>query len=339
MRGFFLGLGAAAVLWIAPLAAQTGVPMDRDWDPIARDFNRHEGGDDGAFAAIPRGGPGAINSLPAVDRELSRKELTAKDRGNLLMYRAMLNLAAGNQSQADRDIDLALRTDPTLKYDLLASRARDMAAAGRTQPAIDLVERALQDQPGYGPLVTTRGQVRMMQGDYALALADFSQNAGTNDVARRLRAQAYYTNGNFREAVDDLDYLLQSGSSVSQPIHLVLWRYANNVKLRRDARGMLTSDLRSYGEPSAWPAPIARFLAGRMTSGELEITVETDAAAKRSDGRCLASYFIAMDTVRQGTQARARELLQLTQARCGIAHFAHWAASAELRRLSLPAGR
>ncbi len=334
MRGFILGLGAAAVLAIAPLAAQTGVPLDRDWDPVAREFNRHEGGDVGVLAVTPRGPSGPINSIPAVTRELARQDLSPKDRGNLLMYRAMLHLAAGNQTRADRDIDLALRTDPTLKYDMLASRARDMAASGRTQPAIDLVERALQDQPGYAPLVTTRGQVRMMQGDYALALADFSQNAGTSDVARRLRAQAYYTNGNFREAVGDLDYLLQSGSSVSQPIHLMLWRYANNVKLRRDARGMLTSDLRSYGEPEAWPAPIARFLAGRMTSGELEIAAETDAGAKRSDGRCLASYFIAMDSVRQGNQARALELLQLTQARCGIAHFAHWAASAELKRLS-----
>ncbi|HEX2890042.1 hypothetical protein [Vineibacter terrae] len=335
MRGFLLGLGVATMVaaLAAPLAAQTGVPMDRDWDPMARDFNRQEGGADGLPNPLPRGLVGAINSVAAVDRELERRELSAKERGSLLMYRAMLNLTSGNQAQADRDIERALRTDPTLKYDLLASRARDMAASGRTQPAIDLVDRALQDQPGYAPLITTRGQARMIQGDYALALADFNLNADTSDVARRLRAQAYYTNGNYKEAVGDLGYLLQTGSSVSRPIHLVLWRYANNVKLRRDARGLLTSDLRSYGEPEAWPTPIARFLAGRITVGELEIAAETDKDARQSDGRCLASYFMAMDTVRQGNQARARELLRLTQARCGIAHFANWAAAAELKRL------
>jgi tetratricopeptide (TPR) repeat protein len=332
MRGLFFGVVAAMAMSIGPTAAQTGVPMDRDWDPVARDFNR-QSGEGGWPLTAPDSGRGQATSVRSLDRELARKELTPKERGNLLMLRAMLNLASGNRTQADRDIDQALKSDPTLKYDMLASRARDMAAAGRTQPAIDLVERALKDQPDYGPLVTTRGQVRMMQGDYALALADFNQNADTSDVARRLRAQAFYTNGNYKDAVGDLDYLLQSRSRVSQPIHLVLWRYANNVKLRRDARGLLAADLRSYGEPTVWPGQIARFLAGRMTAGELEIAAESDADAKRSSGRCLASYFIAMDAVRQGNRARARELLQLTQARCDVAHFANWAATAELKRL------
>jgi tetratricopeptide (TPR) repeat protein len=331
MRCLLLGVGIAWAVMAGPVAAQTGVPLDRDWDPAARDFNR-QGAEGGTPFSLPRATHGPVNSLKAVDRELERKDLSPKERANLLMLRAIIGLSSGNRSQADRDIALALKTDPTLKYDLVASRARDMAATGRTQPAIDLVERALRDQPGYAPLVTTRGQVRMMQGDYAQALADFSQNAATSDEARRLRAQAYYTAGNYREAVGDLDYLLQSGSKVSLPIYLVLWRYANNVKLGRDARSLLAADIRSYGEPTAWPAPIARFLSGRMTAGELEIAAESDQDAKRTNGRCLASYFIAMDAVRQRARVRARELLQLTQARCGVAHFANWAATAELKR-------
>jgi lipoprotein NlpI len=332
MRGLIVAVGVA-VLAAGPLAAQTGVPMDRDWDPMARDFNRQGGEAAGPVGAPRGGGQGSPTSIPAVDRELARQDLAPKDRANLLMYRAMLNLAAGNRSQTDRDIAQALKVDPNLKYDILASRARDMAASGRTQPAIDLVERALKDQPGYAPLITTRGQVRMMQGDYAQALADFNQSAETNDVARRLRAQAHYTAGNYRAAVGDLDHLLQSGSKVSEPIYLVLWRYANNVKLRRDARAQLAVDMRRHGEPPAWPAPIARFLAGAMTAGELELVAESDEAAKRANGRCLATYFIAMESVRQGNRTRARELLQLTQARCVVAHFANWAATAELKRL------
>ncbi|HJQ59322.1 MAG TPA: hypothetical protein VJ890_20620 [Vineibacter sp.] len=332
MVRWMLRVGVAVALAVGPAAAQTGVPADRDWDPVARDFNR-QAGDGGTSFGAPRGAQGQVNSVPAVDRELARPGLAPKDRANLLMYRAMLNLAAGNRAQTDRDIAQALKADPNLKYDLLASRARDMAASGRTQPAIDLVEKALKDQPGYVPLITTRGQVRMMQGDYALALADFNQSAETDDIARRLRAQAHYTNGNYQAAVGDLDHLLQSGSKVSEPIYLVLWRYANNVKLRRDARNQLAADMRSYGEPRTWPAPIARFLAGRITAGELELVAESDDAAKRANGRCLATYFIAMENVRQGNRTRARELLQLTQARCVAAHFANWAATAELKRL------
>jgi lipoprotein NlpI len=328
MRGLILGMAMA--LLAAPAVAQTGVPVDRDWDPAARDFNRPDSEGDIPFSQPADRRP--MTSPKAVDRELARPDLTTKERGRLLMFRAMLNLSSGNRSQADRDVAQALKTDPTLKYDMVASRARDMAAAGRTQPAIDLVEQALRDQPGYGPLLTTRGQVRMMQGDYALALADFSQTAPTSDTARRLRAQANYNTGNFKDAVGDLDYLLQSGSKVSQPIYLMLWRYANNVKLHRDARGLLAADLRSYGEPAMWPVQIAHFLTGRMTAGELEIAAESDSGAKRTSGRCLASYFIAMDAVRQGNRIRARELLQLTQARCSVADFANWAATAELKR-------
>jgi tetratricopeptide (TPR) repeat protein len=333
MRGSILGASVAIALLAGPALAQTGVPVDRDWDPEARDFNRSDTGEGGTLFGTPRPLRGPANTVQSIDRELARPALSPKDRGSLLMMRAMLNLASGHRSQADRDIDRALAADPTLKYDLLASRARDMAAAGRTQPAIDMVDRALRDQPGYAPLITTRGQVRMMQGDYALALADFSQNADTDDTARRLRAQAYYTAGNYREAVDDLDHLLQSGSRVAAPIHLVLWRYANNVKLRRDARRLLAADLRHYGEPPAWPGPIAQFLSGRISAVELEIAAESDPDSRRSAGRCLATYFIAMETVRLGNRNRARELLQLTQTRCGVAHFAHWAATAELRRL------
>lgn len=333
MRRWSLCIGMAVTMLAGPLAAQTGVPVDRTWDPVARDFNRRDGGEGGSPSGPSPHDRGPADPARTIDRELARKDLGSKERGTLLMMRAMSHLAAGDRLRADRDIDQALQADPTLKYDLVASRAHKMAAAGRTQPAIDLVEQALREQPGYAPLVTTRGQVRMMQGDYALALADFSQNAGSDDQARRLRAQAYYTAGNYREAVGDLDYLLRTHSRIADPIHLVLWRYANNVKLRRDARRLLVADLRGYGEPEGWPVPIARFLAGRITVGELEIAAETDGGARRGSGRCLASYFIAMDMVRQGNRPRARELLRLTQARCGVTDFANWAATAELKRL------
>src|SRR5262245_50210614 len=113
MRGLFFGVVAAVAMAIGPLAAQTGVPMDRDWDPVARDFNR-QSGEGGWLPTAPGNGRGQATSVQALDRELARKELTPKERGNLLMLRAMLNLASGNRNQADRDIDQALKADPTL---------------------------------------------------------------------------------------------------------------------------------------------------------------------------------------------------------------------------------
>jgi hypothetical protein len=113
----------------------------------------------------------------------------------------------------------------------------------------------------------------------------------------------------------------------------MLWRYANNVKLRRDARGTLAADYRRYGEPTEWPSPIARFLLGRMSAGDLDVAAETNAEAKRSNGRCLTSLFQGLDALRGGNRTRARELFQLSQARCGPNSAANLAASAELRRM------
>ena len=93
--------------------------------------------------------------------------------------------------------------------------------------------------------------------------------------------------------------------------------------------------IRDLGNESLhdWPGPVARFLMGRLPAGELEVVAESDAAAKRSNGKCMAAYFIAMDAVRRKDRQRAREQLQLAQARCPTVSEFNWAASNELKRL------
>ena len=68
-------------------------------------------------------------------------------------------------------------------------------------------------------------------------------------------------------------------------------------------------------------------------SGALEVAAETDEAAKRANGRCASAFFIAMDALRRGDRTRAREQLQLTEARCPTISEFNWAATSELKRL------
>jgi hypothetical protein len=112
----------------------------------------------------------------------------------------------------------------------------------------------------------------------------------------------------------------------------LLWRYAAQVRARRDARGLLAKEVANENL-SDWPAPIAKFLLGRMPAGELEVAAETDEAASRTNGKCAAAFFIGMDAVRRGDKQRAREQLQLTQARCPTVSELNWAAASELKRL------
>ena len=104
------------------------------------------------------------------------------------------------------------------------------------------------------------------------------------------------------------------------------------VGARRDARTALT---REVGTESLneWPGPIIRYLIGKGTAGELEVAAETDDAAKRTNGKCPAAFFMGVEALRRGEKQRAREQFQLAQARCPTTSEFNWAASSELKRL------
>jgi lipoprotein NlpI len=111
-----------------------------------------------------------------------------------------------------------------------------------------------------------------------------------------------------------------------------LWRYAAQVRSRRDARGALAKDVVSENLDE-WPGPIVRFLLGKLPAGELEVVAESDDAAKHANGKCPSAFFIAMDAIRRGDKQRARDQLQLAQARCPTVSELNWAATSELKRL------
>ena len=104
------------------------------------------------------------------------------------------------------------------------------------------------------------------------------------------------------------------------------------MRARRDARGLLARDVGNENLYE-WPGPIAKFLLGKLPAGELEVAAESDDAAKSTNGKCMAAFFIGMDAVRRGDKQRAREQLQLAQARCPTVSELNWAASSELKRL------
>ena len=323
MRSVLAALMAALVL----SACSAGAPSTADnfgRDPLERD-----GRGPGATLAASNSSPGVMGSL---DKQLARGDLTPQRRADLLVLRSMLFRSMGRESDSRRDFQEALRVWPDTRFDILAAAAMVNANAGRTQPALDSLDKALRERPGLPTLLTARGQVRLMLGDNDLAIADLSPVVETSIYARWLRVQAYYNKGSHRESADDLDTLMR-GWKGAAPVLPMLWRYANNVKLRRDARGALAADYRAYGEPADWPAPIVRHLLGRMSAGDLDVAAETDASARRSNGRCLTALFQGMDALRGGNRTRARELFQLSQARCGPTSAANLAASAELRRM------
>src|SRR4029077_802780 len=196
----------------------------------------------------------------------------------------------------------------------------------------------LQRKPNDPWLLMGQAQVQMQIADYAKALGTLEAaiaSAGTPPEQRNVsyyRGLANFNLGNFPQAAADFEGAIAGLTTLKGRIWGLLSRYDAQVHRRQDARGALTKDLGNENLYE-WPGPTAKSLLGRLPAGELEVAAESDAAAKESNGKCMASYFIGMDAVRRNDKQRAREQLQLAQARCPTVSEYNWAASNELKRL------
>jgi len=144
----------------------------------------------------------------------------------------------------------------------------------------------LQQKPGDSWLVIAQAQVYMQIGDFprALGLLDDALASATTATDRRsalyYRGHANFNLGQYTQAADDFDASL-AGRTPKSRLSPLLWRYAAQVRTRRDARGALAKDVGNE-TLDEWPGPIVRFLLGKLPAGELEVVAESDDAAKRS---------------------------------------------------------
>jgi tetratricopeptide (TPR) repeat protein len=220
---------------------------------------------------------------------------------------------------------------------VLSGTVPELAGGGDRAAALRTLDSALQQKPGDSWLVIAQAQVYMQIGDFprALGLLDDALASATTATDRRTalyyRGHANFNLGQYAQAADDFDASL-AGRTGKSRLGSLLWRYAAQVRTRRDARGALAKDI--GGEAlDEWPGPVLRFLLGKLPAGELEVVAESDDAAKRSNGKCPSAFFIGMDAIRRGDKQRARDQLQLAQARCPTVSELNWAASSELKRL------
>jgi tetratricopeptide (TPR) repeat protein len=319
----FLGttIGAAAQL-------QGGA----DWDATARQFS---GGSDGPAAApaAPRN-----TNLDELNKILSVSQLTPSSRSFYLSIRAFLLSRAGREAESRKDVAEMGKVLPNAWQVVMWSTLPGLAGDGDRAAALRTLGYGLQRKPDDPWLLVAQAQVHMQIADYAQAagILDTALSNASGSMDRRLavysRGQAHFNLGNFQQAADDFDAALAGLTTVKSRLIGVLWRYAAQVHTRQDARLVL---LRDVGNENLyeWPGPIAKFLLGRLPGGELEVAAESDANAKRGNGKCPAAFYIAMEAQRRGDKQRAREQLQLAQARCPTVSPYNWAASTQLKRL------
>jgi tetratricopeptide (TPR) repeat protein len=243
----------------------------------------------------------------------------------------------GREADSQKDIAEMGRVLPGDWQVVLSSTMPGLAGGGDRAAALRTLDNALQRKPGDPSLTIAQAQVYMQIADFqrALGLLDAAL-AGATPGERRsalfYRGHANFNLGNYAQAADDFDASLAGRPNFKSKQAPLLWRYAAQVRARRDARAALVRDVGAESL-NEWPGPILRFLMGKGTAGELEVAAESDDGAKRANGKCPAAFFIGMDAVRRGDKQRAREQFQLAQARCPTVSELNWAASSELKRL------
>ncbi|MBU8873500.1 tetratricopeptide repeat protein [Reyranella sp. MMS21-HV4-11] len=305
------------------------------WDPSARDFSSGT-----PLAPSTPGATGAAggNSLDSLNKILSASQLSAFDRSIYLSIRAFQLSRLGREAESQKDIAEMGKVLPGNWQVVLSSTMPGLAGSGDRAAALRTLDSALQRKPGDPSLMMAQAQVYMQIADFsrALGLLDTALAAAQTPVERRsalyYRGLANLNLGNFPQAIEDFGATLADRPNFKSKQSPLLWRYAAQVGARRDARTALT---REVGTESLneWPGPIIRYLIGKGTAGELEVAAETDDAAKRTNGKCPAAFFMGVEALRRGEKQRAREQFQLAQARCPTTSEFNWAASSELKRL------
>ena len=321
------------------LVAGAAAAPAQGWDPAAREFDRNPASrrsiEDGGAAAIT---PQLRNAtLDQLNRILSSSQLPKSDRLIYLSLRAFQYSRLGREADAQKDVAEMTGVMPAWPI-VLHFTSASLASSGDRAAALRLLDYGLARKPGDISLVVGQAEIHMQIADHARAVSLLdgavggAQSPGDRQFALYMRGLANFNAGNFVQSSNDFDETLSTRTTLKARLNPTLWRYAAQVRARRDAKGMLT---RAIGNENLyeWPGPIAKFLLGSISAGELDVASESDETAKKANGKCIAPFFVGMDAVRRGDRQLAREKFQLTQARCSTITSANWAASSELKRL------
>jgi len=318
---------AAAASGTASAQVQGGA----DWDSSSRQFGGGQGGT--ATPAVPRDA-----TLEQLNKFLAVPQLPAFNRSFYLSIRAFLLSRAGREADSQKDIVEMGKVLPNGWQVTMWGTIPSLAGGGDRAAALRTLDYALQRKPNDPWLLVAQAQVNMQIADFrrATGILDNAVAVAATPLDRRLalfsRGQANFNLGNFQQAADDFDASMAGLSTLKGRLEGILWRYAAQTHTKQDARGALSRDLGNENLYQ-WPGPIAKFLLGKLSAGELEVAAESDETAKRTNGKCPAAFFMGMESQRRGDKQRAREQLQLAQARCPTVSEYNWAASSELKRL------
>ena len=283
--------------------------------------------------------PGPQNAtLDQLNKILSASQLPPSNRSFYLSIRAFMLSRLGRDADSQKDIAEMDKILPSGWPLVMLTTMPGLAGGGDRAAALRTLDYGLQRKPNDPLLLVAQAEVFMQIADFGKAngMLDSAVASAVGQSDRHLaafyRGHTNFNLGNYPQAFEDYNSSLTRLTTVKDRLNSVLLRYAAQARSRQDAHAMLAKDIGNENLYE-WPGPIAKFLLGKLPAGELEVAAESDEAAKRTNGKCPSAFFIGIDAERRGDKQRAREELQLAQARCPTVSPYNWAASSELKRL------
>jgi lipoprotein NlpI len=241
------------------------------------------------------------------------------------------HLQQGEYDRAIRDFDRAIALQPGL---VVAWRNRGLAhrEKGDFERAIADYDQAALLTPADARIFNDRGLVYVGMDDYARAIQDFDRAIALKPghaLAIKNRGRTYFYLGNFAQAAADL----QRGLSLdSTNAYVVIWLHLARQRMRQDDASDFAAQA-AIADTTRWPAPVLRYLQGRLRADSLRAMSDSTDAEERSDQRCATAFYLGEAALLREARDSAATLFEETRASCPKAWTEYKGAIAELRRL------
>lgn len=287
-----------------------------------------------ALAQAPSLSP--ATSLRIANEQLSRSDLTPRQKAQNLILRAGAYWQMNQLSEAFADLDRAEPLDAGMMPHARIQRAlilsRSLGDLGKALAALETLPPAAQ----ISAVALVRGEILMASqrnADAIPILEPIYKKGGDDAVrARRLLAQAYFNSSDFKKAVTLYDEMLPGAFERPDRQYPALWRFAAEKLMGLEAVTRLRNDTRP-SDRLTWPGPIIKFALGDMSAAELKQAAQSDMLARSMGGACEAAFYIGIVEEKAERLDEARDHYRLARVLCHDGMFEKWGAHARLSKL------
>jgi tetratricopeptide (TPR) repeat protein len=266
------------------------------------------------------------------------RALSLNDKlGETYYGRALTRQHLGDSDGALADLTKAAEFDPDraeiygLRGNLFYALGDDTKALADFGRAIDLAPRQASDAEKYIGGYIGRGRISFERGDYKAALDDLDEalraaKPGTGAGIQAERGLVHFAMGNFRAASADFAKLRDA-----KPPHpyAPLWSYF--AQARQTPVDMAV--LKELAAGAAWPGPIASFLLGSSTRGDLDRAASQGDEKARNGYSCEIAFYLGEQALVEKRNEDAKVLIRQAAEICPNGFLERGAALAEWRRL------